>query len=98
MPAYLAAADVVVDNAGGQLCWEALAARKPVVLFDPLPGHGRLNAAALVEADLVTLARTPEQLQDAVRHPRAAPPLPAEWSGPPVEELVLDLVRHRAHA
>lgn len=44
---HLAAADVVVDNAGGQTCWEALACGTPVLLYDPLPGHGAINARAL---------------------------------------------------
>lgn len=98
MPAYLAAADVVVDNAGGLTSWEALTSGTPVVLFDPLPGHGRLNAATLAESGLVRLATTAQELRDAVRNPAAAPPPPVEWSGPPVEDLVMDLTRHRTHA
>jgi UDP-N-acetylglucosamine:LPS N-acetylglucosamine transferase len=98
MPAYLAAADVVVDNAGGLTSWEALTSGTPVVLFDPLPGHGRLNAATLAESGLVRLATTAQELRDAVRNPAAAPPPPVEWSGPPVEDLVMDLARHRTHA
>lgn len=47
MPGLLAACDVVVDNAGGLTFWEALASQRPVILFDVLPGHGRLNAEAL---------------------------------------------------
>jgi UDP-N-acetylglucosamine:LPS N-acetylglucosamine transferase len=98
MPAYLAAADVVVDNAGGLTCWEALVARTPVVLFDPLPGHGRLNAAALAEARLVEFAHSPQELLDAVHGAGPLPVLPAEWAGPPAEDVVLGLVRRLAHA
>jgi len=59
---YLAAADVVVDNAGGLTCWESLALKRPVVLFDPLPGHGRLNARTLHSAGLATWARSDDEL------------------------------------
>lgn len=58
----MAAADVLVDNAGGLTCWEALASGLPVVSFRPLPGHGRLNAEALEAAGLAGYARSDEQL------------------------------------
>jgi UDP-N-acetylglucosamine:LPS N-acetylglucosamine transferase len=73
---YLAAADVVVDNAGGQTCWEALACRTPVLLFRPLPGHGMINAAALDTAGLATWVRGAdrlvERMQCVSRGPRPA--------------------------
>jgi UDP-N-acetylglucosamine:LPS N-acetylglucosamine transferase len=78
---YLAAADVVVDNAGGQTCLEALACGTPVVVFRPLPGHGRLNAQALADAGLATFARRPDELLPAVRRPVAAA-LPAQGRDP----------------
>ncbi|MGI8680242.1 MAG: MGDG synthase family glycosyltransferase [Jatrophihabitans sp.] len=84
LPAYLAAVDVVVDNAGGLTCWEALACGTPVVLFHPLPGHGRFNAATLAEAGLVRAARTRAELRAAVSAPATVPPLP--WVGAPEAE------------
>jgi UDP-N-acetylglucosamine:LPS N-acetylglucosamine transferase len=57
VPALMAAADVLVCNAGGLTCQEALAAGLPVVLFDPLPGHGRPGARALEDAGLAAWAR-----------------------------------------
>lgn len=57
-----AAADVVVDNAGGLTCWEALVAGLPVVLYRVLAGHGQLNAAALEQAGLAGWARGPAAL------------------------------------
>jgi UDP-N-acetylglucosamine:LPS N-acetylglucosamine transferase len=98
LPRYLAAADVVVDNAGGLTCWEAIAARRPVVLFDVLPGHGRLNAEALSAAALVRRADTVSELRAAVDDPGAAPELPREWAGPPVEEYVLAMAARRQGA
>lgn len=43
----LAGCDVVVDSGGGATAWEALLARRPLVLHSPIPGHGRLNAETL---------------------------------------------------
>lgn len=78
-PAYLAAADVVVDNAGGLTCWEALASRTPVLLFRPLAGHGRFNAATLDAAGLARWVRRDDELVPAVaeaerRHGRLPDP------------------------
>jgi UDP-N-acetylglucosamine:LPS N-acetylglucosamine transferase len=66
----LAAADVIVDNAGGTTCWEALAVGRPTVIYRPIAGHGRLNAAALQEAGLAYCAKSPVDLLAAVREAR----------------------------
>ncbi|HWA67653.1 MAG TPA: glycosyltransferase [Mycobacteriales bacterium] len=71
----LAAADVVVDNAGGTTCWEALAVGRPTVLYRPIAGHGRLNADALQRAGLARWAASPAELMVAVRDAR--PPVEA---------------------
>jgi UDP-N-acetylglucosamine:LPS N-acetylglucosamine transferase len=52
--ALLAAADVVVQHAGGVTCLEAFAAARPVVMFDPVPGHGKRNARRMQAAGLAT--------------------------------------------
>jgi UDP-N-acetylglucosamine:LPS N-acetylglucosamine transferase len=54
MHLYLAAADVVVENAGGLTSLEAFAAGVPVVSFDPIPGHGRDNVRSMVRAGVTT--------------------------------------------
>jgi UDP-N-acetylglucosamine:LPS N-acetylglucosamine transferase len=78
-PTYLAAADVVVDNAGGLTCWEALASSTPVLLFRPLAGHGRFNAATLDAAGLARWVQRDDELVPAVaeavhRHGRLPDP------------------------
>jgi UDP-N-acetylglucosamine:LPS N-acetylglucosamine transferase len=76
VPGLLAAADVVVDNAGGTTCWEALAVGKPIVVYRPIAGHGRINAEALQREHLATSATTDDELHEAVRiatPPSAAP-------------------------
>lgn len=77
MPSVMAAVDVLVDNAGGLTCAEALACRLPVVVVNPLPGHGRLNAEALAAAGEVAYARSEDELIACVREScrdAAAPP------------------------
>ncbi|MCW2743655.1 MAG: monogalactosyldiacylglycerol synthase [Mycobacterium sp.] len=90
----MAAADVLVDNAGGLTCLEALSVCLPVVLFGVLPGHGRLNAAALHAQRRATWARTPAELRAAVhrlaQEPRRPPP-PA--GGDPVRAVLQAAVR-----
>ncbi|MET7836827.1 MGDG synthase family glycosyltransferase [Micromonospora sediminicola] len=62
MPALMRAVDVVVENAGGLTCQEALAAGVPVVTYRPIPGHGRANAAILARSGLTRWAGSPDQL------------------------------------
>jgi UDP-N-acetylglucosamine:LPS N-acetylglucosamine transferase len=60
-------ADVLVHNAGGLSCTEALVAGLPTVTYRPIPGHGRANARVLHEAGLAPWARTPAELARCLR-------------------------------
>ena len=82
VPRLLAAADLVVHNAGGLACWEALAAGRPVVSYRVLPGHGEANAAVLDAAGTVPWARTRDDL-GALLELLAARDESAERSGGP---------------
>ncbi len=44
MPTLMAAADLVATTPGAATCAEARAARRPLLLLDVVPGHGRDNA------------------------------------------------------
>ena len=44
MPALMATADALVENAGGLTAMEAFAAGLPVITFHPIAGHGKDNA------------------------------------------------------
>jgi UDP-N-acetylglucosamine:LPS N-acetylglucosamine transferase len=63
MPTLLHAADVVVHNAGGLSCQEALAAGVPVITYRCIPGHGQTNVAALDLSGLVAHARDVGELR-----------------------------------
>lgn len=90
MVAVMAAADVLIDNAGGLTCWEAMVTGLPVVLYQPLPGHGRLNAEALERAGLARYPRDAAQLVDAVTELATAtgPREPASFCGDAAEAVV----------
>jgi len=84
---WIAAADVVVDSAGGTTCWEALLADRPVILHQPLAGHGRLNAEMLARAGLVTVTMTDDELRRAALSPR--PPRRSQLDGDDAADVVL---------
>ncbi|HWD07563.1 MAG TPA: glycosyltransferase [Actinomycetota bacterium] len=83
----LGAADVLVDNAGGQTCIEAIAAGLPVVLYRTLPGHGRLNAETLSRAGLATHALNEQELREAV-FDAEPPPDPFAGARDPAAEVL----------
>lgn len=66
MPALMRAADVLVENAGGQTCQEALAAGLPVITYRPIAGHGRANAAIMARSQLTRWVLSAEQLPAAL--------------------------------
>jgi UDP-N-acetylglucosamine:LPS N-acetylglucosamine transferase len=52
MPTLMHAVDVLVENAGGLMALEGMACGLPVLTYRPIPGHGRLSAAALTSAGI----------------------------------------------
>jgi processive 1,2-diacylglycerol beta-glucosyltransferase len=54
MPTILAAADVVVENAGGLTAFESMSLGVPIVSYRPIPGHGRDNVRAMVAAGVTS--------------------------------------------
>jgi UDP-N-acetylglucosamine:LPS N-acetylglucosamine transferase len=59
-------ADVLVQNAGGLSCTEAMVAGLPSVTYRAIPGHGRANAAVLHDAGLAPWARDRGELAVAL--------------------------------
>lgn len=62
MSGLMAAADVVVENAGGLMAMEAMAVGTPVVSYEPIPGHGRENVARMDETGVSRYARSESEL------------------------------------
>ncbi|MER8187378.1 glycosyltransferase [Kitasatospora sp. NPDC094015] len=71
VPALMAAADVLVHNAGGLSLTEALVAGLPAVSYQVIPGHGRANAATLARAGLAPWPRSEAELADALERQAA---------------------------
>lgn len=67
VPRLLHDAAVVIDNAGGSMCMEAIAAGVPVIEYRPIPGHGGPVAEMLERCGLVRYARDGPDLTAAVR-------------------------------
>jgi processive 1,2-diacylglycerol beta-glucosyltransferase len=62
VPDLMAAADVLVHNAGGLSLTEALTAGLPAITFRPIPGHGQVNAQVLDAAGIAPWPRDDEAL------------------------------------
>lgn len=93
MPRLMAAADVLVHNAGGLSLTEALVAGLPAVSYEVLPGHGRANAATLARSGLAPWPSTPDGLADALEEQAARgrvflPSLPPEREAASVVEAL----------
>ncbi|MGH6654172.1 MAG: MGDG synthase family glycosyltransferase [Actinocrinis sp.] len=73
MPGLMAAADVMVQNAGAASTLEAFAAGLPVATYRCLPGHGRYNAAVLDRAGLAVRVRSYTELAPALERLAAGP-------------------------
>jgi len=73
MPAVVAACDAVIVNAPGLTCLEAFASRVPVLIHEPIPGHGRDNAAYMDACGLLTYARSAAELTSALEAMRDDP-------------------------
>jgi UDP-N-acetylglucosamine:LPS N-acetylglucosamine transferase len=69
----LAAADVLVHNAGGLSCLEAFAVGVPVIGHACLPGHGHRNAEAMRDAGVAALAASRQDLIAEIRRLACTP-------------------------
>ena len=73
MPDLMSAADVIVTNAGGVTSLEAFASGRPLLLFDPIAGHGKANADLMEQAGLAIVCPTMTDLTTTARELIAEP-------------------------
>jgi hypothetical protein len=66
MPVLMAAADALVENAGGLSAMEAFATGLPVISFQPIAGHGKDNAKYMAISGVSRYARDDGELADAL--------------------------------
>jgi UDP-N-acetylglucosamine:LPS N-acetylglucosamine transferase len=67
VPELMAAADVLVHNAGGLSLTEALSAGLPAVTYRPIPGHGIANSQVLADAGLAPWPQNDAELLEALQ-------------------------------
>ncbi len=96
MPTLMAAADCLVQNAGGITCLEAIARRLPILLYRPIAGHGRFNAETMVRAGVARWIRDRDELHQVLRAAATGqcrlPPPAAEPDAVPAAEAILDVL------
>jgi processive 1,2-diacylglycerol beta-glucosyltransferase len=93
VPVLMAASDCLIQNAGGMTCLEAVEMGLPILIFEPLKGHGELNARIMEQAGDAHLVRTPEDLGALVRslaRREASLPTPIRDPGAPTASAVLE--------
>jgi UDP-N-acetylglucosamine:LPS N-acetylglucosamine transferase len=62
MAPLMQAADVLVENAGGEMALEGMACDIPVISYRSIPGHGTRSAAAQAQAGITTWVRSRAEL------------------------------------
>jgi processive 1,2-diacylglycerol beta-glucosyltransferase len=96
VPELMAAADVLVHNAGGLSLTEALTAGLPAVTYRPIPGHGIANAQVLADAGLAPWPQDKPELVAAIRQQAVRRGDPAHVvRSPDTASVVLALLAER---
>jgi processive 1,2-diacylglycerol beta-glucosyltransferase len=67
MPVLMAAADCLLQNAGGMTCTEAIEVGLPILIFKPIPGHGEFNAIVMEHEGVARIVPGAEELCDLMR-------------------------------
>jgi processive 1,2-diacylglycerol beta-glucosyltransferase len=98
IPTLMAAADCLIQSAGGVTCLEAMAVGLPIVFVKPIAGHGSFNARIMAEAGAALPVRTLDQFESVLREVvtgrRTLAP-PVRDPGNAVAPIVLATVPHR---
>lgn len=96
MSTLMAAADCLIQNAGGMTCVEAAEMNLPMLTFDPIPGHGKLNAEVMEWAGVAQWVRSAEELttllQLVIEHKISLPPPNREPSALRVSTILESLI------
>ena len=86
IPVLMAAADCLIQNAGGMTCLEAIEMGLPILIFDPILGHGEFNAQVMertgsarwvhTAGELTTLLRSAARGETTLAVPHTEPGVP----------------------
>lgn len=95
MPVLMCAADCMIQNAGGMTCLEAIDLQLPIVLYKPIPGHGRLNATVMEQAGAARCTQSSAELRRllgaAARHEIRLPLPFRKQSDPRISDVLATL-------
>lgn len=67
VPALMAASDCLIQNGVAMTCLEAIEMGLPILFFNPIPGHGELNAHVMEQVGAARWTRTADELRDLLR-------------------------------
>ncbi|HEY6581808.1 MAG TPA: glycosyltransferase, partial [Rubrobacter sp.] len=67
VPVLMAASDCLIQNAGGMTCLEAIEMGLPILIFDPILGHGEFNAQVMERAGAAHRAQSAGELTTLLR-------------------------------
>jgi processive 1,2-diacylglycerol beta-glucosyltransferase len=106
MPALMAAADALVENAGGLSAMEAFASGLPVISYQSIAGHGKDNARYMAVAGVSRYAHDQGELAAALEEATSPGPARDEmiaagrqlFAGDPADDVVELATATRAHA
>lgn len=106
MPGLMAAADALVENAGGLSAMEAFAAGLPVISFQPIAGHGKDNAKHMAGSGVSRYAHDDDELAAALHAVTAVGPErdamieagKGLFSGDPADDVINLAAKTRADA
>ena len=68
LPVFMAAADCLIQNAGGMTCIEAIEGGLPILMFDPIRGLGEFNARIMEQAGAASWVRSADDLREILRY------------------------------
>lgn len=91
MPSLMAAADCLVQNAGGMTCHEAAAVGLPILFYRPIPGHGEFNARIMDKAGAAKVVMKERELIAVLRDAssgRITLPPPPERTAVSASEMI----------
>jgi len=96
LPELMAAADCLVQNAGGLTCLEAIARGLPILFYRPIAGHGVFNARTMEQAHVAHWIRDAGELRQVLEGAAAgriqlAPPC-IETNAVPAAEAIYSLL------
>lgn len=88
MPTLMSASDCLIQNAGGMTCLEAIEMGLPILIYNPILGHGELNSLTMERSGVAQWLHTAEDLTGCLRSAvRGEISLPAPRNEPYAQSL-----------